>query len=399
MFLLHSRQVLTLAAATALAPVAIDMYLPASVGMAQDLGVNAGAAGNAVSIFLFGLAAGQLIAGPLSDRIGRRPVILGGLACFAIAAWVASQAASLPVLLAARLVQALGACGVLSSSRIMVSDRLDPNQAARLFSLLTLIGGIAPVLAPLLGAWLAEIGSWRTCFHVMSGFALVVLAAATLFLPESRSAETAAAARNESPRQSYFALLRRREFQLYLVAGAANSAAFFSYIGNSASIFQEAYGMSPFAFSLLFALNSVALVSANQLNRRLLARHSLTAVLRMSGRSAALLAIALTVMTLGGLTTLPLLLVLVFLMVGSVSPVQANTMASAMGLDRVRAGSAAALFGATSFATGALASAIVGYFYDRSAAPFCLIAAAFLAIASLALNALWRRNGACSAVT
>ncbi|OYU74628.1 MAG: Bcr/CflA family drug resistance efflux transporter, partial [Alphaproteobacteria bacterium PA3] len=383
---LQPRQVFTLAAATALAPVAIDLYLPSSVGMARELGVDAGAAGLAVSVFLFGLAAGQLVIGPLSDRVGRRPTILGGLACFILAAGVASQANSLPVLLTARLFQALGACSVLLSSRAMVSDRLDPPSAARLFSMLSLIGGAAPVLAPIIGALLAELGGWRACFFFMAVFGFTVLTAATVLLPESRSAETSAAARSESPVEAYLTLLKNREFQLYLIAGGANGAAFFTYLGNSASVFQDVYGVSPFAFSIMVALNAGALVWANQINRRLLKQHSLLAVLRMSGRNAGLLAAAFALMALSGVTALPLLLGLVFLMVGSVAPVQANTLASVMGIGRARAGSAGALLGAAIFALGALASSIAGYFYDHTARPLTLVTAVFLAITSLALG-------------
>ena len=388
--MLNLRQVATLAAVTALAPIALDMYLPALVELARDFGVSTGAASTTVSIFLFGIAGGQLVAGPLSDRVGRRWMILGGLVLFTLTSWLASMAQGLDVMLLARLGQALGACAALSSSRAMVSDRLDPDRAAALFSQMALIGGLAPILAPLAGAWLVLLGGWRLNFWVMAALGGAMLVAATVFVPESRSREASLTARRESPFRAYAILLRAQAFRLYLAASAANSAGFFTYIGASSSIFRELFGFSPEGYGLLFAVNSAALVAATQINRRLLRRRSALKVLRLSGRNALVLAAGFALHGLTGWGGLPALLVLLFCLVGGISPVQANTMAGGMGVNPLRAGSAAALFGTASFAAGALAAWLAGLLYNYTTMPFCLLIAGFLLGTAAAIHRLRR---------
>ena len=155
-------------------------------------------------MFLFGLAGGQLVAGPLSDRLGRKPLFLFGLILFAVSATVSAVTKDFNVLLVARLLQAFGACSAMVSGRAVVRDRLDANESARFFSLLALVGGMAPVLAPLIGAVLIQFGNWRLIFWVMAGFAAIMFIGGTVVLPESRSAETAQKAREEHPFAAYW---------------------------------------------------------------------------------------------------------------------------------------------------------------------------------------------------
>ncbi len=357
-------QIALLAGFTALAPLAIDMYLPALTPLAGDLGVSVERAGQSISMFLFGIAGGQLIAGPLSDRFGRRPLILSGLALFAVSATVAAITDSFAVLLVARLLQALGACAAMVSGRAVVRDLLDATEGARFFSLLALIGGLAPVLAPLLGALLIQVGDWRLTFWVMAGFAAIMFVGGIIGLAESRSAETAANAREEHPFAAYGALLRNRALQGYLLAAMCNSAGFFSYVANSSVVLVDGYGLSPFVFSLVFGINSVALVGAAQINRIMLKTRNTDQMLAMSARSATILSallILFAVTQIGGMWSF---LAVVFFMVGSITPVQANTMAGGLAQDSLRAGSAAALFGAATFAGGAAASWVASLLYD-----------------------------------
>lgn len=387
---LDRRQIFTLAAITALGPLALDMYLPAATTMARDLGAATGAATYSVSIFLIGMAAGQLIAGPLSDRLGRRPMILAGLAIFAAASVLAALTDSYTVLLGARLLQALGACAALNSSRAVVRDRLGHGAAARIFSQMALVSGLAPVLGPLFGAWLAHAANWRMNFHVMGLLAAIMLLAAWAALPESRSDATAAQAQTEHPIAAYRHLLANPALRGYLLAAVCNSAAFFTYIANSPAIFTEVYSLTPAQYSLLFAANSIALVSASQINRHLLRRRSLNDVLRISGRNALLLATGYVLLAVSGTTSLPLFALLLFLTVGSAAPVQANTLAGGLSADGLRAGSAAALFGMSTFAAGAVASWIGGLIHDGTARPLCFLIAALLAAGHLAIRRLVR---------
>lgn len=390
-------QIALLAGFSALAPMAIDMYLPALAPLAGDLSVSVERAGQSISIFLIGLAAGQLVAGPLSDRLGRRPVFLAGLLLFCAGAVAAALTRDFTVLLAARLLQALGACAAMVTGRAIVRDRMEANDAARFFSLLALIGGLAPVLAPLLGAILIQIGDWRLTFWVMSGFAALLLLAGLLVMPESRSTQTALKAQAENPFAAYRALLGNPALLGYLLAAMCNSAAFFSYVANSSVVFVDGYGLTPTQFSLVFGVNSLALVGTAQINRIMLARRDAIALLRLSARNAAMLALALLAFALvhpPGALGFWLFAGLLFLMVGSITPVQANSMACGLAIDPHRAGSAAALFGGCTFAGGAVASWLASLLYDGTARGLSLVVALCLMGVSAAIYLIVLRRNA-----
>jgi DHA1 family bicyclomycin/chloramphenicol resistance-like MFS transporter len=387
-------QIALLAGFTALTPIAIDMYLPALPLLASELGVTVHSAGQSVSIFLFGIAAGQLVAGPLSDRFGRRPLVLCGVGIFALAAIVAAMTQSFAVLLLARLAQAVGACAAMVSVRAVGRDRFDEEGSARFFSLLTLIGGMAPVLAPLLGAVIVRVGDWRLVFWVMAAFAGLLLLSGIAGLPESRSRETRRQAAGESPLVAFRVLLGQRALLVYLGATVFNSAAFFTYVANSSIVLVDGYDFTAMQFSLLFAVNSIALVASAQLNRILLKRLKADALLRISQRTAPLLGAALLVFALTQWGGLWMFCALLFLAMGSFAPVQANAMAAGLALDRLRAGSCAALFGAAGFAGGGAASWLASLLYDGTPRGLALVAGLSLAGVGLALGlAPGRRHG------
>ena len=387
-------QVALLAGFSALAPMAIDMYLPAMTPLAADLSVSVEHAGQSISVFLLGIAGGQLVAGPLSDRLGRRPLFLSGLCLFTLAAIVAALTSSFIILLAARLVQALGACAAMVTGRAIVRDRMNATESARFFSMLALIGGLAPILAPLLGTLLIQVGDWRLTFWVMAGFAALLLTSGTIVMPESRSAETASKARDEHPFAAYAALLGNRRLLGYLLAATCNSAAFFSYVANSSVVLVDGYGLSPAQFSLIFGVNSLALVGTAQINRIMLKNGTPDTMLRLSARNALILAALVAVFAATGLGGMWALLVLLFFMVGSITPVQANAMAGGLAVDGLRAGSTAALFGAATFAGGSVASLVAGSLYDGTGGGLCTVVAVCLVGVALAIRLIVLREAA-----
>lgn len=356
----------------ALTPLAIDMYLPALPLLGSDLSVSVDRAAQTVSVFLFGLAGGQLVFGPLSDRLGRKPIILAGLLLFILSAAVAATTGDFHILLAARLVQAIGASSVWVAGRAVVSDVLDKTESARFYSLLALISGLAPVLAPMLGAAVIAIADWRTIFWIMAAFG-VLLATGLFALFESRSPETAANARNEHPIRTFRILLSNRGLLGYLLAAMFNSGGFLAYVANSSVVLVTGYGLTPTEFSLLFGLNSISLVAAAQLNRAMLKARDTDQMLRISAANSVIIAALLFLFAateIGGIWTLGSILLLV---AGSRSPLQANTLAGGLAVDPLRTGSISALFGAASFAAGAFASWIASLVFDGTARGLCVV--------------------------
>lgn len=354
-------------------PLAIDMYLPSLPQIGAELHATSAETQGTVAAFLAGMAVGQFFYGPASDRIGRRAPLLLGILIFLLASVACALATSTAMLLTGRFVQALGACAGAVVSRAIVRDRFNHTETARMLSSLTLIMGLAPILAPLLGGVLLQFGGWRLNFWFMAAVGLILAAATFWRLAESRSEETIAHARTETPVQAYRALLQERRLIGYALAGALNGATLFAYVSSSPELLIEVYGVSPSHFGWLFGLNAVGVIGASQLNRWVLRRRTPDQVLKVASAMGVLLGLALAVAGVTGLgerwTVLPLL----FGVLASYGFMAGNTMAGALSVDPRRAGSISALMGGASFALGALASSLAGALHNGSAAPMALI--------------------------
>jgi DHA1 family bicyclomycin/chloramphenicol resistance-like MFS transporter len=385
--------VVLLGSLTAMGPLAIDMYLPSLPAIGADLHASAGQTQSTVSAFLAGMGIGQLFYGPASDRLGRRAPILFGTAVFIAASLACALATSPAMLIGARFVQALGACAGGVVSRAVVRDRFGHTETARMLSLLMLIMGLAPILAPLLGGALLGLGGWRLNFGFIAAFGVALFLAALLRLKESRSAETSAHAATENPLQAYLALLREPRLVGYALAGGLNGATLFTYIASSPELLIKTYGIAPSAFGLVFGLNSIGIVAGAQVNRHLLRRWTPERVLARSSVIAVGLAVLLSLAAVTGIgerwTVLPLL----FLVFSSLGFIQGNTMAGALNVDPRRAGSISALLGGVSFGMGALASALAGVLHDGTPRPMALVMLAALVGCALALRLLALPSG------
>ena len=364
--------VILLGSMTAFGPMAIDMYLPSLPTIGASLHATAAQTQATMGAFLAGMAIGQFFYGPASDRIGRKAPVLLGAGVFAMASVICANATSIDMLLGARFLQALGACSGAVVARAIVRDLFNHTETARMLSLLTLVMGLAPILAPLLGGFLLTIGGWQANFLVQMGFGLAVGAATLFRLKETRSEATAVQAQSENPLQAYAALIRQRRLIGYTLAGALNGAALFTYVSSSPELLIKTYGISPQMFGWVFGLNAVGIIGGGQVNRYVLRTFTPDQVLRAASLSAALVAFALVLAATSGIggpwTVLPLL----FLLLSSFGFMQGNTMAGALNVDPLRAGSISAVMGGVSFASGAIASTAVGIFHDGTAKPMAV---------------------------
>jgi DHA1 family bicyclomycin/chloramphenicol resistance-like MFS transporter len=377
-----------LGALTALGPLAIDMYLPSLPAIGADLHASASETQSTVAAFLAGMALGQLVYGPASDRFGRKPPILLGLAIYVAAAAGCAFAVSAPALIGLRFLQALGACAGAVVSRAVVRDRFDHADTARMLSLMTLIMGLAPIFAPLLGGALLGVAGWRSIFGFMTVIGAVVGVTVLLRLQETRSPETAAHARSEHPLRAYLSLLRNRRLVGYATAAALNGATLFTYISSSPDLLIGAYHISPAAFGWVFGLNGVGVIGASQLNRRLLRRFTPDEVLGRSATFGVVAAVLLTVAAVTGIGERWSVLPMLFLVLASYGLMQGNTMAGALNVDPRRAGSISALMGAFSFATGAAAAGIASLLHDGTARPMAVVMLIAMLGSALALRIL-----------
>lgn len=365
----YARLAIILGILTAFGPLSIDMYLPGLPSIAHDFGVETAEAQQTLSAFFIGLAVGQLIYGPISDRLGRRRPLLFGCALYAVACVGCVLAPSLNALILLRLGMAFGACAGMVITRSVVRDLFDERESARMYSMLVLVMGLAPILAPLIGGQLLLYWGWRTIFVVLSGFGVLCFALVFFGLPESLPEERRTRKAVGAVLRSYGGLLSDGRYMGYIVAGGLASSAMFAYISGSPFVFIELNGVPPERFGLLFGINSIGLIAASQLNRWLLERYRGSQILVSAVTVTAVSSLLLVVSAATGLGGFPGMLFVLFFCIASTGLVGPNSTAGAMAPYARQAGSASAMLGAIQFGLGATASALVGILFNGTAVP------------------------------
>ena len=385
--------VVVLGAVNAIGPLSIDMYLPAFPGIAQGLDASASAVQLTLTACVAGLALGQLVLGPLSDRLGRRRPLIAAMAAYAVVSALCAVAPSAPVLMGLRFLQGLAGAGGIVIARAVVRDLRSGAAAVRLFSSLMLVTGLAPILAPLVGGQVLEITSWRGIFAALALLAALIAVAVTLALAETLPPERRSRHGLRRTLGTMRALLRDRWFLGHALAGGMAFGALFAYISGSSFVLQGIYGVSPQTYSVLFAMNGLGLVAASQVNARLVGRFGPALLLRRGIGAIFLAALALlAVVVVGGLGVWAVL-VPMFVIVSSLSFVLPNATALALADHAAVAGTASALLGVIQFAVGALVAPLAGAGGTGSAVPMAAV------MTAVALGALVARGAAGSRFT
>lgn len=384
---------LLLGSISAFGPLSMDMYLPGLPEMTADLHAGQPSAQLTLTACLFGLAAGQLIAGPASDARGRRRPLLVGLAGYALTSALCAVAPSVWALIVLRLFQGCaGATGVVIA-RAVVRDRYSGVEAARYFAVLMLVSGVAPIGAPVLGAALLRVTDWRGVFLVLAGIGLVLLAAAAAGLPETLPPDRRRPGGLRSTLRAFRDLLAARRFTGCVGATGLVIAGMFAYIAASPFVLQGAYGTSPQAFGLVFGLNACGIVALGQLSRALVRRAGPLRLLGAGVAAAAAGAVALLLAVLAG-AGLPVILPALFVTVASVGMIAPNATALALAGHPGNAGAASALLGTTMFVIGGTIAPLTGAAGAGTALPMAAIIAGTDLTALLVFCALVMAPGA-----
>ncbi|MEU6812363.1 multidrug effflux MFS transporter [Streptomyces sp. NPDC046831] len=384
---------LVLGGLTATPPLAMDMYLPSLPEVTRSLHAPAATVQLTLTACLAGMALGQLVVGPMSDRWGRRRPLLTGLAVYVVATALCAFAPTVELLVAFRLAQGLAGAAGIVIARAVVRDLYDGVAMARFFSTLMLISGVAPIVAPLIGGQILRVTDWRGVFLVLTAVGVLLGGIVWARLPETLPAAERHSGGVGEALGSMRRLLADRAFTGYLLAGGFAFAALFAYISASPFVIQEIYGASPQTFSLLFGLNSVGLVVVGQINGKVLVgRVRLDRVLTAGLTVVVLAAAVLLLMATGVLGTVGLAPVAaaLFVLMSAMGVTLPNTQALALMRTRHAAGSASALLGTTQFLIGAVASPLVGIAGEHTAVPMAVVQLAAALVALTCFVALCR---------
>ncbi len=366
-----ARLIVLLAALVAFAPLSIDTYLPSLPMIASDLGADAAGVQLTISLFLVGLCLGMLVYGPLSDRYGRRPLLLGGMVLYLVATVGCMLATTVEQLVLWRFFQALGGAAASVLARAIVRDLFALGEAARVLSLMHLVTMLATLVAPLLGSVLMEIRGWRTVF-----FGLLLFGACCLFASAWKIAETHPPQhRGESLAKvfaAYWQIARQPLALAYILCMGLAFGGMFAFITASPFVYMEFFRVSPSGYAWLFGLNVVGIIVMTLINARFVGRLGPLRMLALGAALAGLAAIWLLVTGLSGWGGLAAIVAGVVVYVSVTGLMGANCVASLLALYPRQAGAAAGLAVACQFALGAVFSAAVSALADGTPEPMCL---------------------------
>jgi DHA1 family bicyclomycin/chloramphenicol resistance-like MFS transporter len=384
--------ILILAALIAFGPLSVDMYLPSLPTIQREFGTDAAGVQFTLSAYLLGLAVGQMLYGPLSDRIGRKRPLYAGLVTYIVASIGCALAPDIGTLQAMRFLQAIGGCAGMVTSRAVVRDLFDHQEAARVYSILILVMGVAPILAPVAGGQILVLVGWRAIFGGLALFGIACLAASLWILPETRGASARGRRGLYATLSAIGGLARDRLFVGYSLTLGFAMASMHGYFATSPTLFIDVYGLAPTHYAWIFGANAAGFILLSQVNRGFLRRTAADRVLRWA--SWAQLGIALTLLAVawteaGGLWGLVPAIFGVIAILGLVQP---NALAGAMMVEPSRAGTASALVGTVQYTICALTAWLSGFIRLPVAMPLA-IAVIVTVSASFLLRAVLVRGG------
>lgn len=360
--------ILILGSLSAFGPVSIDMYLPAFPTIAKDLNVETSAVQLSLASFFIGLALGQIFYGPLTDRFGRKKPLYFGLGLYLLSSIVCIFTKNIEMLILFRFLQALGSCSGVVISRAVVRDLFTHQETARVFSLLMLVMGVAPILAPFFGGYITEYFGWRAIFIFMAVFSGLCLFGIARFLPETHNPDSRVQIKDSV--KNYLHIIKDRQFMGYALAGGLAQAGLFAYITGSSDVFINIFGIPAKDFGWIFGANAVGLIFCSQVNGRLLRKFSYDAILNKIFISIAFFAVIIAYSGFAGWGFWGLFIPL-FFFIASLGMTFPNSSAGAMASQRTAAGSASALLGTLQFGLAAISAGIVSKLHDGTTLPMC----------------------------
>ena len=365
-----------LAALSAIGPLTTDMYLPSLPDIARQLDASTAQVQLTISAYLIGFAVGQIFYGPVSDRHGRKTVLIAAIVLYCVASLACALSTSIEMLIVARAFQALGGSGGIVLTRAIVRDIYSGARAGRELSLIGSVMALAPVLAPIAGGLVQTGFGWRATFLTLVIIGLLGAAIVLLLLPETLNARAAEPVSMRSMFRSYRVVARNPSYLAYLGIASASYAGLFAWISGAAFVLQNLYGLTPFDFGVAFALGSIGYMTGSTLAARMVVKVGLDGMLGIGGCACAAGGLGMVVAVAFGLTSFLSLVLPVAVYLAGLGMVLPQGIAGAMTPFPERAGAASSLFGFMQQSAAALCGAAVGWFLGQSAWPLAVGVAA-----------------------
>jgi len=369
-----------------ISPFAIDMYLPAFSKIAEDFHTTTARVSLSITSYFFGFAFGQLIYGPLLDRFGRKKPLYVGIVIYIICCAGCMISHSVGMLVGFRFIQALGGCVAGVAAMTMARDFFPVEESAKIFSLLILILGLSPLLAPTLGGFITAGLGWQWVFIGLMLLAALVMAIVIFFLPTGYQPDPTISLRAKPMINSFLSILRNKQFYTYTLSASFSFATLLVYVAGSSLIFMEIYHVSPQLFGGIFALLSVGFIGGNQVNILLLKRYKSEDLFRVALISQLIFAIIFLIGAIYGWWGLISTIVMFFLLLSTIGLIYPNGSALALAPFTTSVGTASALLGFLQIGIGGLASSSIGLFNSTNSVPIMAVEVAVSLIANLILQ-------------
>ena len=376
---------------SAIGPFSIDLYLPAFDVIAEDFNTSVDKVQLTLTSYFIGIAFGQMVYGPLLDKYGRKKPLLVGLAIYFVASLMCIFTRDINHLIFLRFLQALGSCGGMVGARAMVTDYYSSREAAKVFSLLMLVIGVSPILAPSIGAFMLTHFDWHYIFLFLAVLSLLIFIATAFLLPESYAGNKDFSLAPKSIINNFWQVISNKVFISYCLIGSIASAGTYAYLAGSSFVMQQYFGLSKEQYGLAFAFVASAMVIATQLNRYFLKKHSSEQISQLANTWQAFIGVLMIVALLTNTLTFPVTLILIFFFLFGHGFIFPNTSAVALTPFKSLAGSASALLGCIQMTIGALASAVVSLLHNETPWPMLGVMCAG-AILSLILHLIVKKN-------
>jgi len=376
--------ILILGLVTALSPFSIDMYLPAFTDIAHNLHCPVASVQLSLTSYFIGIAAGQLIYGPLLDRFGRKKPLYIGLLVYVLASLGCSVTNSVNMLIAMRLLQALGSCGGMVAARALVRDLFPVGEIAKVFSLLLLVIAVSPLVAPTVGSYISAAFGWHSVFIILTAISVFILLASWLWLPEGRGSNNEHSLKPKPIISSFYSVFKHPQFYTYAITGGIASASQYAYLSGSSDVFINVYHFSQHQYGWIFACIAVGLIGSSQINSLVLKRFSSKQIIKVAQVVQCLIGITLATLTFYGWINAAGTIALIFLFLSAQGFISPNASALSLTPFPHNAGTASALMGTLQMSIGACASAMVSVLNNGTALPMTAIMA-FCTVCALIL--------------